>query len=370
MTYHQKIAAFTIVMMVWMTPLQAITTEDASDHTHRLWRLAAMEQATLEQSGIILREAILDDYLGSIVAHLWKNVHTDLPRPAIKVLMETRMDAFTYPNGCIFLTSGILSQIENEDQLAMIIAHEMAHYLHQDAVAFYDQFQTHFHDNGAPSADRTLAIDAKHQQQEIDAMEYQADNEGLAIITSAGYCQADVLGLISNLIKNLKGLPCPDALKGLANRQAVLETLINQDANGPCCASMTNGGTEKFHNRTAPAFIANAQIALRRGEWDQADQSVARYLALKPEDAHAYYLRGEIMRRRNDGDHKDRCIQFYEQALMIDPTFPPAYRALGELYFKAGRYRQAQPYFESFLELAPRDETHAYIEGYLRQCLN
>jgi uncharacterized protein HemY len=57
-------------------------------------------------------------------------------------------------------------------------------------------------------------------------------------------------------------------------------------------------------------------------------------------------------------------------ALKIDPKFPLAHRALGELHFKAGRYQMAKPYFEAFLSLAPQDDAREYIKGYLRQCLN
>jgi tetratricopeptide (TPR) repeat protein len=87
-----------------------------------------------------------------------------------------------------------------------------------------------------------------------------------------------------------------------------------------------------------------------------------------PDDARPYYLQGEMMRLRSDRDTETQRMAYYEKALQLDPQFPLAHRALGELYFKAGHYQLAKPYLERFLSLAPGDESSAFIEGYLRQC--
>jgi predicted Zn-dependent protease len=356
-----------ILMAAWAGPLHALNAADASVHENRLRQLAAREEAALEQSGAIVHDAALDRYLTGVAARLWQQTGSDLKMPVIQVISDVRMEAYTYPNGYIFLTTGILAPIENEDQLAMIIAHEMVHYARHHAAALYDQFQIPAHNSGLSYAHHSRASSVKLEQK-IDAAEYQADSEGLIMIQRAGYCQAEALTLISKLMDCLKNQAAPEALKDLSRRRTVLQALINRNTNGPACSSSTDARTRRFLGGIAPAWKANAQIALRRGDWDQADRSIVKYLALRPNDAHAYYLRGEILRRRNDRDHKSESVRFYKEALKIDPQFPPAYRALGELCFKAGRYRQAKTYFDAFLSLVPRDGASAYIKGYLRQC--
>jgi beta-barrel assembly-enhancing protease len=368
MTRRRSIFAWMVLIGVWIGPLPALHAANESVRAARLRQLAAQEQATLEQSGAILHDAALDRYLNGVVARLWKAAGADLKMPVVQVIMSVRMEAYTYPNGYIFVSTGILDPIENEDQLAMIIAHEMVHYIRHHAAALYDQFQNPFHDGGWSCTGRRRVVDAKYLTQKINAAELQADRQGLAILGRAGYCQTEALAFISNLINGLKNRATPEALKSLADRRAILQGLIDHKPTGPACSSNVDGRSRKFLNGIAPAWRANAQIALRWGDWDQAERSVTKYLALRPHDARAYYLQGEILRRRQDGDQKSQSARCYKEALKIDPHFPPAYRALGELYFKAGRYRQAKTYFEAFLSLAPQDEASAYIRGYLRQC--
>ena len=91
-------------------------------------------------------------------------------------------------------------------------------------------------------------------------------------------------------------------------------------------------------------------------------------MVLKPDDANAYYLKGEILRRRSDGGDQNQAVVCYEKALKLDPKLASAHRAMGELHFKAGRYQMARSYFDAFLSLAPQDEASDYIKGYMRQC--
>ena len=154
----------------------------------------------------------------------------------------------------------------------------------------------------------------------------------------------------------------------LESRIKMMKTRIGQARDRVSCRSETDGDPDLFLNRIAPAMMANAQAALTFGDWNQADQSISKFLALKPDDARAHYIKGEVLRRRNDGDGKNQCIGSYLKALKIDPAFPSAHRALGELHFKAGRFQTAKPYFEAFLSLAPQDGAIEFIKGYLRQC--
>jgi predicted Zn-dependent protease len=356
-----------ILLLVWAIPVAAAGAT-APARTTRLWRLAAQEQAALEQRGVVLQDAVLSAYLQSVARRLWQQAPSDLDAPTIKVFMDPRMQAYAYPNGVCFLSTGILNRLENEDQLAMILAHEMVHFLRQHTAALYDHFQLTAQSTGLPYADQSQAPGGLALKQKIDAAEYQADDEGLVIFRAAGYCPSEVLPLMSNLLNSLQDQGSAETIERLEGRIETMKSHISRSRDGVRCMSATAGDPGFFLNRIAPALMANAQAALNCGDWDQADQSISKFLALKPDEAGAHYLKGEILRRRNDGDGQRQCIGSYLKALKIDPGFPPAHRALGELHFKAGRFQAAKPYFEAFLSLAPQDGAREFIKGYLRQC--
>ncbi|MCB2147372.1 MAG: M48 family metalloprotease [Deltaproteobacteria bacterium] len=367
---YRYVAAWMMATLVWAAPLYALDAVAASNQTPRLWRLAAQEQAMLEQRGVVLHEASLSSYLQTVAGRLWEQVSTDLNAPAINVVVDTRMEAYAYPNGYFFLSTGILNQIENEDQLAMIIAHEMVHYVRQHTAVLYDHFQMSIHSTGLSYADQGQRDGGLAMKLKIDAAERQADDEGLVILKAAGYCETEVLSLMSNLLNSMLDQGGGEAVGQLENRIKTMKSLIGQARDSVSCTSAPVGSHVFFLNRIAPALLANAQSALTCGDWNQADRSISKYLVLNPEDARAYYLQGEVLRRRNNGDGKNQCMESYKKALKIDPEFPLAHRALGELYFKAGRFQTAKPYFEAFLSLAPQDDAREYIKGYLRQCQN
>jgi predicted Zn-dependent protease len=310
----------------------------------------------------------LSTYLQAVADRLWEQVPSDLDPPTVKIVMDAHAQAYAYPNGVCFLTTGILNQMENEDQLAMIIAHEMVHYFRQHTMALYDQFHNPVPDPAARDTHQKQVMGGRTIAQIVAAAEYQADREGLAILDAAGYCQPEVLTLISNLIACMQDQGNVKTARQLQNRLAVMTSLINPPREITACASATDGASEAFLNRIAPALIAHTQVTLRRGDWHEADRSVSKYLRLNPNDARAYYLRGEIVRHRNDSNGQQQCIGWYQKALKINPAFPLALRAAGEWYYKAGQYQAAKPYFEDFLSLAPRDDACEYIKGYLRQC--
>jgi predicted Zn-dependent protease len=368
MTVRRCLMTWSLLLWSWAVPAHAMDAAVAPGHSERLWQLATQEQATLEQRGVILDDATLSTYLQAVAERLWDQANTDLNPPTIKIIMDPRMEAYAYPNGFCYLTTGMLNQIENEAQLAMIIAHEMVHYIRQHTTELYDHYQEIAPETGLQYTDRPRTSGGSDIEQKIDAAEYQADTEGLSIHKSAGYCGTEVLTLLSNLMKNMQDKGRPEAARRLKNRMEYMRTMLGLSRGRSSCVASSDGGHEFYLNHIAPALVANARAALQHGDWDQADRSISEFQVLRPTDARAYFLKGEILRRRNNGDGKNQSIGYYEKALAIDPTFPPAQRALGELYFKSGRYRKAKYYFEAFLSLAPQDDAREYIKGYLRQC--
>lgn len=370
MTPCRCLTVWMILVVICSTPLHALCPEDPTNPGQQIWRLAELEQKTLEQSGVMLHDTAMQRCLQSVALRLWDQLTTELSAPVVKVMMAPRADAFTYPNGYVVLTTGMLERLENEDQLAIILAHELIHYARQHTIHLYDHLRISDQTNRIRPADSSLTIVEKDVQQQVNAAEYQADREGLDIFKTAGYCEAEIPHLITTMIDDMRAQGQSKALDDMVARKIRMQAMISQAPTAGTCPSTADNGQDFRLNCIAPALMTNARAAIRHGDWGVADRCLTRYIAMKPDDARAYYLQGEIMRQRDASDDDNPSLAYYEKALKIDPQFPLVHRALGELHFKAGQYRQAKPYFETFLSLAPEDESRAFIEGYLRQCQN
>jgi predicted Zn-dependent protease len=60
--------------------------------------------------------------------------HSDVKIPVeVRVILSNEVDAFALPGGHLFVTSGLILRTRNEDELAGVVAHEMAHIAARDA---------------------------------------------------------------------------------------------------------------------------------------------------------------------------------------------------------------------------------------------
>jgi len=51
------------------------------------------------------------------------------------VLESDELNAYASPGGIIFVTSGLINSLKNEDELASVLAHEVAHINHRDGIS-------------------------------------------------------------------------------------------------------------------------------------------------------------------------------------------------------------------------------------------
>lgn len=362
---RRRVLASIVLIALCTAPGFALDTAPSPSPASPLMRIADREQSALEERGIIVHDPSLTAYLQGVADRLWRQMTVDLAPPVVEVIADSRIEACAYPNGRCYLSTGMLDILENENQLAMILAHEIIHYARRHTTSLYRQLHNDASERILQDDHRSAMNTGHATLRVIDAAERQADREGLSLIKAAGYHEADVLPLMSVLIETMSVRHPTVDVNRLIKRAAFFKKQVVEQPAQPSAVL-----DEKYLDRIAPALIANAQTALRCGDWDRADRSISRFMIVNPEDARAYYLRGEVMRRRKDGDRSRNCIGSYLKAIELDPNYPPAHRALGELYYKAGRYQLARPHFETFLSLAPQDSSREFIIGYLRQCQN
>src|SRR5216110_1912918 len=103
-----------------------------------LWKQAEKEEETLTKKAKIYDDPLLDEYLGKIADRLLPDEVRAAGGPGLRfgVMSDPTLNAFAMPNGRIYVHSGLLSRLDNEDQLAMILGHEMTHVTGRHALRF------------------------------------------------------------------------------------------------------------------------------------------------------------------------------------------------------------------------------------------
>lgn len=114
-------------------------------------------------------------------------------------VQSTAVNAITTDNGIIFITTGLIAQLENEAQLAYILAHEVIHFKNKHAVNAFlenEQIEEGKGDYRRKSnEDRILAKSAYSKE-----LETEADEQGLDLYLKTNY-SLDVLNGVFDVLQ-------------------------------------------------------------------------------------------------------------------------------------------------------------------------
>ena len=114
-----------------------------------------------------------EDYLYTLINKIHSGILKD-KRPGnifIKIIKDPEPNAFALPNGCIIISTGLLSTIQSEDELVGILAHEVAHFALDHQILNYNkeidrkkraEFWATFATVVAASADVYLTVNNKN----------------------------------------------------------------------------------------------------------------------------------------------------------------------------------------------------------------
>src|SRR5256885_13126278 len=104
----------------------------------RLWSQAEKEEEALAKKAKIYDDPLLEEYLGKLGDRLLPDEVRAAGGPGFRfgVMSDPTLNAFAMPNGRIYVHSGLLSRLDNEAQLAMILGHEMTHVTGRHALPF------------------------------------------------------------------------------------------------------------------------------------------------------------------------------------------------------------------------------------------
>lgn len=85
----------------------------------------------VQSHGMEFNDPYLLDYLYALVNKIAPSTLIDNRPGSVNILIEKSPDlnAFTFPNGTIVITTGLLSILHSEDELVAVMAHEIAHFV-------------------------------------------------------------------------------------------------------------------------------------------------------------------------------------------------------------------------------------------------
>lgn len=382
-------------------------TGESLEHDPDAEAQAKLEQKSVElnkelkRRGLLFSDEEANEYINQLGYKLAPEFFETNESLHFYIVKNATANAMALPNGDIYINIGLLSVVENEDQLAAVLAHEISHVVQRHSLkSMLNREDTILAANIADifllgtglsyvSAMGNLASFSREQEKEADLV-------SLTYLYKAGYDlnQAPVVfKLFQALPDSMKAKNSiydshPDNLE----RVRYLEEIVKDSYTG----LITKPRTPEIFNKTrAKTVVSNVKIRLRNHEYKLALYTLKQAEAYYKKAPLIQYYRGEAYRlmaenpkkaadeserlkdeskNKQDIDyftqnkqlHYRKAESLYLEALDMQPGLAVAYRGLGLVEYSNQQYEEAVKYFNTYLEMSEKPDDSLYIKRLIK----
>ena len=155
-----------------------------SDKTN-LYKAVNIEIKEKVKQGFVLYDDTLSRYLAAIGAQLASTRPSLQGTYKIYTLRSSSCNAFTFPNGAIFITTGLLAKLHSKSQVAFVLGHEFGHLIKKHGEQVFDKELNLKKDFKFSSSNNENSLEVlMHYSREF---EMEADAIGVELVSSAGF---------------------------------------------------------------------------------------------------------------------------------------------------------------------------------------
>lgn len=346
----------------------AAATKQRGSDEERAWFEAGDLDRALRRSGALHGDRDLDGYLQQLLDRLFPEF---LGAVRVQTVRDPVMNAFALPNGSLYINLGLIARMENEVQLASVLGHEAAHFVHRHG---FQQRQTVKDSAGfalvigvvgggvGALVGNVVALNAIYGYSR--EFEREADRIGFERVARLGYDAAAGARTFELLAEEAKILKASRPVFFASHPQ--LEERIASFKELAEARKLQGGelGTETFLARSAKARAEWPELELSRGKAESLAHVLSDATRRARYPAGDYWL-GEAYRLRAKPEDGDLAAGAYARMVEREPEFAPAYRGLGLVRMKQNQGKEAARLFRRYLELAPQAPDAAFIRHYL-----
>ncbi len=338
--------------------------EQISEEENRLWHQAEEFDLMLGRANELYPDATVNAYLQRIMDRLYPEFDGRIRVQAVK---SPALNAFALPNGSIYVHIGLIARMDNEAQLATVLAHEGAHFtqkhglLQQRNLKSSTVFATSLAVVGIPVMPELLAASSIYGYSRD--LERDADRVGFERLVRAGYAPQEAAKTFEHLAAEVKALDVDEPFF-FSSHPKLSERIESYNA----LAGSASGGAlnqEDYTKRTNKVRVDSLEADLSMGRYESVILALSELDNPDAYPAHIEYYLGEAYRRRGDEEDMQRAAAAFEGAVKAAPKFAPSYRSLGVLAMKEQRWADAMSNFNTYLGLAPQADDRAYVEQYV-----
>lgn len=323
-------------------------------------------------------ELIEDPFIVNYVNKIGNKIILALPPQPFNyhfyIIKEDTYNAFASPAGNIFINSGLFEAMENEEELAGILSHEIAHVVCRHISQRIERQSKiglitlagiaagiFLGLEGAGTASSALTLGSVAAGQSISLAysredEIQADQLGLKYLNKAGYSGAGLLTMLKK-IRSKQWFGSDQIPTYLTTHPASEDRIVYI---GSWLEISEKQSGQVFNIDPYDFRITHMRFVSMHGEESIVLKKFETRIAESPSDSMALYGYGLVLART--GNLKDAEINL-KKALEKRAFDSHLLKDLGRIYFLDGRYEEALKTLEASLSIAPDDMECLFFLG-------
>lgn len=397
------------------TKVSPISAQGAAFQPERdekeLWQESQAEESKLLEKAKVYRDPLLTDYLQGVVQRLNPPGLAANPQVAFRVtvLEEPTLNAFAYPTGSLFIHTGLLARMANEDQLATVLGHEMTHVENRHMLTYQRRAQNRRIAFSVLAIAGAIAAATQEGHAVKDGdygkaaaigvlsqlmlglglqlaflasvngygreLERDADEGGMAKLVAAGYDVREA-PKVFNLLKQEREDPGKLEVFFFGSHPRLKERIENTEAwiaaHPSSPAASDPDPQNDFERRIRSVVRDDAKLNIAAGRYKLAAEQLERARALLPTDPVTHLLIGrlhlaEASKAKEPAqvtESRQKAQAAFQEAIRLDDTLAAAHRELGLMAYRDQNYPTACTEFARFLELDPKSEDAPSVRDY------
>jgi predicted Zn-dependent protease len=351
----------------------------------KAFALSAEEERIMGQEFLIqIRQVLefLDDdyaqqYLNALGQYLLESVEVKYWPFHFYLVKDNDLNAFAGPGGHIFMFSGLINEMDEIDELAAVMCHEIAHVTARHLAHRMDQSKTLSWATlagllagiliggsaGAAIMAGSQAASAQAQLHYSREDERQADQLGFKYTDHSGFDPGGLIIALNKIQKNqwigTDTIPAyllthPTGPERTSNLDIMLRNYSKRADN-----------TETARFRALFPFFKTI-VKAKSLEPRDAEREFNRELEKNPDSGLAHFGLGLVY---NEKSEYDLAMKHFQKALLVQPKSVPVLRSLGRSYQMKGQDVEAVAILEKAVRIDPQDVSLTFLLAFSYQNL-
>lgn len=297
------------------------------------------------------------------------------------VINSSVPNAWALPGGKIGINRGLLTELNNEAELAAVLGHEIVHAAARHSAKKIESgmalniglillgvSQRDSRSGQAAMAAGGVGVALLSQKYSRDA-ESEADKYGVQYMVKAGYDPNAAVTLQETFVRLSKGKN-PNWLEGLFASHPPSQERV--EANRQYAQALNRPGLtlgeQRYKNQLAgiiknkPAYekYDQSQVALAKKEFDKANSLIEQAIAIEPREGLFYAAKGDIYEAQNN---HQAAIKEYDKAVSKNPNLFYFYLKRGLSYKAVGDKPRAKSDLQKSFQLLPTKQAQQGLQS-------